>query len=110
MGANKTPLLIGVAEDAKEQPRFVTFEELEAIYDEQILAAIEKHVKKGSTITSDGSGAYGKVTKKGYVHEGSVYANDPQKTAEHLKWVNMLTSKSQTVSPFYSPWSFSQIS
>lgn len=92
LGTNKTPFLIGVEEGAKEQPRFVTFEELKNIYDDEILAAIEKHVQKGSRIKSDGSGAYEKVAKKGYAHERSVYSHDPQKTAEHLKWVNMLTS------------------
>lgn len=92
LGTNKTSFLIGVEEGAKAQPRFVTFEELKNIYDEQILAAIEKHVKKGSKIKSDGSGAYKKAAKKGYAHERSVYSHDPQKTAEHLKWVNMLTS------------------
>jgi hypothetical protein len=92
VGTNKSPFLVGVEEGAKEQPRFVTFEELEAIYDEQILAAIENHVKKVSKIKPDGSGAYEKVLKKGCTHERSVYVNDPQKTAEHLRWVNMLTS------------------
>lgn len=92
LGTNKTPFLIGVEEGAKAQPRFVTFEELENIYDEQILSAIQKHVKKGSTIKSDGAGAYEKLTKKGYAHDQSIYSNDPEKTAEHLKWVNMLTS------------------
>ncbi|OGZ08258.1 MAG: hypothetical protein A3D65_02815 [Candidatus Lloydbacteria bacterium RIFCSPHIGHO2_02_FULL_50_13] len=91
-GTNKTPFLIGVEEGTKGQPRFVTFEELENIYDQQILGAIERRVEKGSTIKSDGAGAYEKAAKKGYAHERSVYSNDPQKTAEHLKWVNMLTS------------------
>jgi hypothetical protein len=81
-----------VEEGDKAQPRFVTFEELEAIYDEQILKAIGKHVEGGCKRKSDGSGAYKKVTRKGYAHERSVYSNDPQKAAEHLKWVNMLTS------------------
>lgn len=90
--SNKTPFLIGVETGAEGRPRFVTFKELKAIYDEQILSAIEKRVEKGSTIKSDGSGAYVKLKQKGYAHEPSVYARDPGKTAEHLKWVNMLTS------------------
>ena len=92
LGPNKTPFLIGVEEGNEGQPRFVTFEELAAIYDSEILAAIEKHVERGSKVKSDGSGAYKKSTKKGYAHQRSVYSHDPQKTAEHLKWVNMLTS------------------
>lgn len=91
-GTNKTAFLIGVEEDEKERPRFVTFEELEAICDEHIVSAIEKHIKKGSTVKSDGSGAYQKIEKKGYRNVQSIYTQDPARTAAHLKWVNMLTS------------------
>lgn len=49
-------------------------------------------MQKGSTIKSDGSGAYKKAGQKGYVLERSVFQKNPQATAEHLKWVNMLTS------------------
>lgn len=91
-GTNKTAFLIGVEEDEKERPRFVTFEELEEIYDARIMSAVEKKVKKGSTVKSDGSGAYQKVVKKGFKNLRSVYSKDPARAAEHLKWVNMLTS------------------
>ena len=92
IGTNKTAFFIGVEESDGEKPRFVTFEELKAIYDQQIVSAVEKNIQKGSTIKSDGSGAYKKAKKKGYAVEQSVYQNDPKATAEHLKWVNILTS------------------
>ena len=91
-GTNKTAFLMGVEEGNRENPRFVTFEELEAIYDQHIVAAVERRIQKGSTLKSDGSGAYRKAKKKGYRHDLFVYANDPKSTAEHLKWVNLLTS------------------
>lgn len=91
-GTNKTPFLIGVEESEKGRPRFVTFEELEAIYDEQIVSAIQRRIKKGSTVKSDGSGAYQKIKRKGFKNLQSVYTKNPAQTAEHLKWVNMLTS------------------
>jgi hypothetical protein len=91
-GTNKSAFLIGVEEDSRERPRFVTFEELETIYHEQIASAVEKNVEKGSVVKSDGSGAYSKLTNKGFKSFQSVYAESPAATAEHLKWVNMLTS------------------
>lgn len=91
-GTNKTPFLIGVEEDEKGHPRFVTFEELRAIYDEQILSAIGKKVQKGSMVKSDGAGAYRKIERKGFKNSRSVYSKYPMQTAEHLKWVNILTS------------------
>lgn len=90
--SNKTPFLIGVEESEKHKPRFVTFEELEAVYDKSILDALEKKVDKGSTLKSDGSTAYAKAKQKGYQHLASVYSKHPEETAEHLKWVNILTS------------------
>ncbi len=91
-GTNKTAFLIGVEEDHKERPRFVTFEELEAIYDEEIVSAIERKITKGSTVKSDGSGAYQKIKKKGFKNLQSVYTKNPAEAAAHLKWVNLLTS------------------
>ena len=91
-GSNKTPFLIGVEENLKQRPRFITFEELEEIYDEHIVAAVQKKIEKGSILKSDGSGAYRKAGRKGYKNQRSVYRKDPATTAAHLKWVNMLTS------------------
>ncbi len=42
-------------------PRFLTFEELESIYDEHITPAIQKNIIKGSTLKSDGASSYAKA-------------------------------------------------
>ena len=89
-GTNKSVFFIGVEEGGENKPRFVTFEELKTIYDQTIVSAVEKKIQKGSTIKSDGSGAYKKA--KGYTLKQSVFQKDPEASAEHLKWVNMLTS------------------
>ena len=73
-------------------PKFVTFEEIEGIYESQILPAIEKHIKKGSLIISDGEGSYVGSTAKGYDHDRYVESQDPELAHEKLKWINMLTS------------------
>ncbi len=91
-GNNKTAFFMAVQEDANGGPRYVTFEEIESVYEEHVLPALEKHIKKGSTIISDGAGVYMKVKGKGYGHDRSVESKDPKGAHEKLKWVNMLTS------------------
>lgn len=91
-GPNKTPFLIIVEENKSGGPRFVSFEELETIYKEHVLPALEKKVEKGSKLKSDGAGAYVKAKDRGYDLERSVYMKEKEKTQEHLFWVNILTS------------------
>jgi hypothetical protein len=91
-GDNKTPFLIAVEENSNGGPRFLSFEELETIYEEHVVPAIKKNVRAGSKIKSDGSGVYVKAQKEGYKHERSVEMKEPEKTHEHLKWINIITS------------------
>jgi len=92
LGNNKTPFFMAVQEDDNGGPKFVTFEEIEGVYETQILPALEKHIKKGSKIVSDGEGLYVKVKEKGYDHERYIESRDPEMAHEKLKWINMLTS------------------
>ena len=46
-------------------------------------------MRYGSKINSDGSGVYVKAQKEGYKHERFVEMREPEKTHEHLKWVNI---------------------
>jgi hypothetical protein len=91
-GTNKTPFLMAVEEDSNGGPRFVSFEQLETIYEEHVVPAITKSLRSGSKIKSDGAGAYGKAKKEGYEHEQSVEMREPEKTHEHLQWINTITS------------------
>lgn len=91
-GNNKTPFLITIEEDSNGGPRFLSFEELETIYEEHVIPAIKKNIRTGSTIKSDGAAAYVKTKKEGYEHEESVEMRDPEQTHEHLKWINTITS------------------
>lgn len=92
-GSNKTAFLIAVEENKIAGPKFVTFEELETIYEEHVLPALDKKIKKGSKLKTDGAGAYTKAGRSGdYQVEQVVFINDPEKAKAHLKWVNMLTS------------------
>jgi hypothetical protein len=89
-GPNKTPFLMMVEETKNGGPHFLSFEELETIYEEHVLPALEKNVQKGSKIKSDGAGVYMKT--KGYQNDRVVTQKDPEKGHDHLFWVNMLTS------------------
>lgn len=93
LGTNKTPFLIMVEEGKKSKPHFVSFEELETIYDEHLIPALKKRVKKGSTLKTDGNWGYFNAAKGGdYRLVRSSYTKDKEKTQEHLKWINILTS------------------
>lgn len=92
-GTNKTSFFMAVEEGAIGNPRFVTFEEIENVFEEHVLPALQKHIEKGSKIKSDGAAHYVVAEKKmGYPNERSVAMTSPEQTAEHLKWINKLTS------------------
>lgn len=92
-GTNKTPFLIMVEENKKSTPRFVSFEELESIYDEHLIPVLKKRVEKGSKLKMDGGVGYPNVTKGGnYSLEQSNYSKNKAKSQKHLEWVNILTS------------------
>jgi len=92
VGSNKTPFLIAVEENSDGGPRFLSFEELETIYEEHLVPAIKKTIRAGSTIKSDGDGVYVKASKEGYEHQRRVARKEPEETYEHLKWINTITS------------------
>lgn len=91
-GNNKTPFLIAIEEDFNGGPRFLSFEELETIYEKHVVPAIKKNIRIGSKLKSDGDGVYVKAKKEGYEHERSVEMTYPEQTHEHLKWINTITS------------------
>ena len=91
-GPNKTPFLIAVQEWKSGSPRFVSFQELESIFEEHVLPAIENKITKGSTLKTDGAGRYIKSVEAGYTVEQVIAQKNPELAHEHLKWVNTLTS------------------
>lgn len=91
-GSNKTPFLIMVEENNYGGPRFLSFEELETIYEQHVVPALEKHITKGSMLKSDGAGPYVKAKDKGYKNDRVVAQKEPDKAHEHLKWINLITS------------------
>ncbi len=91
-GTNKTPFLMMVEERTHGGPRFLSFDQLETLYEHHVVPALEKRVKKGSTLKSDGAGSYLKAKEKGYEHDRVVVRKDPSKGHEHLQWINLITS------------------
>ena len=79
-------------ENSHGDPRFLSFEELETIYEQHIIPALEKHITKGSMLKSDGAGPYVKAKDKGYENDRVVAQKEPDKAHEHLKWINLITS------------------
>lgn len=84
--------LIAVQEGLKGNPRFVTFEELESYFKEDLLPKIEKRIAKGSTLKTDGNESYAAAKALGYQIDKVAFDREPAKAKAHLKWVYWLTS------------------
>lgn len=93
LGKNKTPFLMMVSEsfDGK-RPRFLKLEELEDITNQFVIPAIQLGVEPGSLLKTDAANTYVAAKHLGYGLSQSSYNQSPEATAEHLKWLNMLTS------------------
>jgi hypothetical protein len=88
-----TKFLMGVQEgDTKNYPRFVSFEQLETAFKDEVLPALEKRVAKGSRLKSDGAGAFRQAEKRGYAVAQVPMTKEPDKAKEHLKWIHWLSS------------------
>jgi hypothetical protein len=86
-----THFLMGVQEgQTKDYPRFVTFEQLEATFNKEMLPLLEKRIAKGSHLKSDAAGTFIQAAKKGYTVESIPMKTQPEKAKEHLKWIHHL--------------------
>jgi len=89
----RTKFLMSVQEGAsKDYPRFVSFEQLESAFKEQILPALEKRIAKGSHLKSDAAGAFIQAAKRGYTVDSVSMKAHPAEAKEHLKWIHHLST------------------
>jgi len=91
----RSRFLMAIQEGRQGNPRFVTFEELESHFKEELLPKIEKRIQKGSLLKSDGAGSYASAEKKGYKVNQVSFDKDPQKAKEHLKWIHWISSNTK---------------
>jgi len=95
IGPNKTPFFLAVSEDTIGAPRFAKASELETGYQAQeIEEATQVAVPdpSSSILKGDAHGAHQNMANHGYTLEISKQSKNPEVTAEHLKWVNIVTS------------------
>jgi arsenate reductase-like glutaredoxin family protein len=88
----RTRFLMGVQEGSKGNPRFVTFEQLESYFKDNLLSKIGQAIEKGSTLKSDAKQAYASAKDQGYHVEQVNFRKDPQTAKEHLKWIHWISS------------------
>ena len=88
----RTRFLMAIQEGSKGNPRFVTFEELESFFKEDLLSKIDKAIEKGSTLKSDGNPSYASAKERGYQVDPIVFDKEPDKAKEHLKWIHWVSS------------------
>jgi hypothetical protein len=92
-GPNKTPFFIGVSEDKIGAPQFAKASELKTGYHcAEIEEAAKKAIPNPATIKADAHGAHQNMTREGHVVELSNQSKNPLATAEHLHWLNIVTS------------------
>ena len=84
----RSRFLMAVQETAKGNPRFVTFEELDAYVKETLLSKIDKAIEKGSTLKSDGNASYASAKERGYHVDAVNFKKDPAKAKDHLQWIH----------------------
>ncbi len=89
---SKTPFLMSVSETPLGKPRFLKLQELEEITNEYVIPAIELGVEPGSLLKTDGATNYVEASRRGYRVEQSPYNSQPEKTQEHLRWINTIAS------------------
>ena len=94
-GPNKTPFFLAVSEDKIGAPRFAKASELETGYRSDEIEHAAKQAApdpKSTTLKGDAHGAHQNMVNYGYTVESSNQSKEPEVTAEHLKWINIVTS------------------
>lgn len=88
-----TRFIMGVQEgQTKNYPRFVTFEQLEAAFNKEMLPLLEKRIAQGSHLKTDAARVFEQVRKRGYKIKQENFSTEPEKTKRHLKWIHWLSS------------------
>ena len=84
-----------MSEDKIGAPRFAKASELETGYrSQEIESATQKAIPdpNSSILKGDAHGAHQNMANHGYTVEISNQGKQPEATAEHLKWLNIVTS------------------
>jgi len=83
--------LMGVQEGkTKDYPRFVSFEQLEAAFNKEMLPLLDKRIAKGSKLKTDAASVFEQAA--GYKVEQVPFSTEPEKAKKHLKWIHWLSS------------------
>ena len=86
-----THFVMGVQEGkTKDYPRFVSFEQLEAAFNKEMLPLLKKRIAKGSQLKTDAASVFEEAT--GYKVQRVPFSTEPEKAKKHLKWIHWLSS------------------
>jgi len=85
--ANKTAVGVAVELDAAGKPRRVALDTLTKVDGHSLRQFAEQSIAKGSTLRTDGWGAYKPVAKAGYRHRAIVTGSGP-KAVEKFPWLH----------------------
>lgn len=91
-GTKKAKVSIALATDETGKPRFVRMNVLNKVSTIEIQRVAQDCIKIGSTVTSDGLGAYKRLKDIGYNH---ISKNFYQADDDFLKWVHVVISNAK---------------
>jgi len=94
-GTNKVPVLV-MAATRKNAVTFAKMQLLDNVDSNHVQAALQRHVRSGQSIKSDGLPVFNIVKKIGHEHEPEVvYPKQGPPNYDALKWVNILVSNAK---------------
>lgn len=91
-GTEKAKVMIGVSINEEGHPQYLKMEVVADLKEDTVMQFAQKHVKDGSTISSDAYRSYAGLQKR-YVLKAKVF--DPDRDAEHLKWLHTIISNAK---------------
>ena len=91
-GTNKAKVMIGVSLNEAGDPQFLKMEVVTDLKGETINAFANRHIKVGSSISSDALRSYTGL-KQDYTLIAKIF--DPQADSEHLKWLHRVISNAK---------------
>lgn len=92
-GSTKAKVAIALSTDEKGHPQYARIKVIEAVTKDEIKRVTGECIQKGSTISTDGLGAY-RHLKKDYIHKYQNYYESDNK--EFLKWLHVIIGNAKT--------------
>lgn len=89
-GTDKTPAVVAMSLNEKDQPEYVKIEVVENVDGATIIEIAKETITPGATICTDGLAVYNSLNAAGYEQRGEKF--DPVNNPKHLHWLHVIIS------------------